>query len=449
MIQLRGPLTLPAPVRLEAPSNSETSWLEIDLRRLERNVAAVREMLNTDDPLDAQLPPAGVPAVDPHLPPGMPERRATPRTRQGTLICGVVKKNAYGLGAVPVAQRLVKAGCDMLTVFTPQEAEELIVKGGVNAPILVMMPLRELERNDPLYRPAVAGKLHLAIHDRRQLEQVNAIGQTFGIRWPVHLYLDTGMSRSGLSIDQFAALLDEMGNFRHIRIAGVYSHFATADSDPDFSNQQHELFEGVLHEHASQLPRDVIRHIANSCGMLRDRRFHMDMVRPGLSLLGYGKEMLAPGAIVAEAPELEPVVRWVSRIIHVQRYPRWAPVGYGSTHRLKRDSILAVVPVGYGDGYPLALSNQASVRVHPADESLPIVTAAVLGRVNMDQIVIDVTEYAVDDLGRLMNAAVEVYSSDPDADNAVPKLAELAKTHPYEMLTRLSPSIPRRYLNRE
>jgi alanine racemase len=440
MIQLRGPLTLPAPARLEAPNMSDTSWIEIDLRRLERNVAAVRQMLTGEPAVSA-----GPATPPPPFPRAVPEpARAASR---GPMICGVVKKNAYGLGAVAVASRLAKAGCDMLTVYTPAEAEELFAKANIACPVLVMMPLRKLERNDPLYRPAAAEKLHLAIHDRQQLEEVNAIGQTFGIRWPVHLYLDTGMSRSGLNLDQFAAILADLGNYRHVRIAGVYSHFATADSDPDFAHTQFNLFDETLQQHASQLPQHYLRHIAATSGMLRDRRFHLDMIRPGLGLFGYGPEMLAPGPVIGDPPQLEPVVRWVSRVIHVQRYARWTPVGYGSTHRLKRDSILAVVPVGYGDGYPVALSNLASVRVHPVDESLPIIDAKVLGRVNMDQIIVDVTDLAVDDLGRVLGAAVEVISAEPDAANALPKLADMAKTHPYELLCRLSPNIPRRYLN--
>src|SRR5690606_26671873 len=187
-----------------------------------------------------------------------------------------------------------------------------------------------------------------------------------------------------------------LGNYRDVRVAGVYSHFATADSDPDFAHTQFNLFEETLRAHANQLPQHFLRHIANTCGILRDRRFFLDMVRPGIGLYGYGHELLSPGPVIGEPPQFEHAVRWVSRIIHVQRYARWTPVGYGSTHRLKRDSVLGVVPVGYGDGYPVALSNLASVRVHPADEALPIIDAKVIGRVNMDQIVIDLTDLAVD-----------------------------------------------------
>lgn len=473
MIQLRGPLTLPAPARLEASNGSDTSWLEIDLRRVERNVAAIRQMLRGHESLPApdapnrSLPPDFSP---PHTAPPADDRALSVRPRLSAsasgfpvparpapsagalagprpLICGAIKKNAYGLGAPQIAARLVRAGCDMLTVFHPSEAEEILVKAGLNVPVLLLLPMRSLERSDPLYRPAVAGRLHLAIHDRQQLEQVNSLGQTYGIRWPVHLYVDTGMSRSGLNLDQLSNVLGNLPDFRHVRIAGIYSHFATADDDPEFASKQFELFDHALTAHASQLPPEVIRHLSNSCGMLRDRRFHLDMVRPGLALLGYGPELLAPGPIVAEAPQLEHVVRWVSRVIHVQRYPRFAPVGYGSTHRLKRDSVLGVIPVGYGDGYPLALSDNATVRVHPADPQLPVLNAAVLGKVNMDQIVVDLTDLAVEDTGRLMNSAVEVISAESDADNSLPRLAAAARSHPYELLCRLNPAIPRRYLN--
>ena len=462
MIQLRGPLTLPAPPRLEASQESETSWLEIDLRRVERNVAAIRHMLRGHEalPSPAEASVAAVPAAEPHrvsttpgtsraLALGRPRPVATAPMLQGPrpLICGAIKKNAYGLGAAAIASRLVTAGCDMLTVFHPSEAEEILVKSGLDVPVLLLLPMRTLERSHPLYRPAVAGKLHLAIHDREQLEQVNSIGQTFGIRWPVHLYIDTGMSRSGLNQEQLAEILGSLPRFPHVRITGIYSHLATADDDADFAAKQFETFDHILTTHAEVLPPGVVRHLCNSCGMLRDHRFHLDMVRPGLALLGYGPELLAPGPIVADSPQLEHVVRWVSRIIHVQQYPRFSPVGYGSTHQLKRDSVLGVVPVGYGDGYPLALSNQASVRVHPTDPKLPVINAAVLGKVNMDQIVVDLTDLAADDPGKLLHSAVEVISAESDADNSLPKLAAAAKSHPYEMLCRLSPSVPRRYLN--
>ena len=405
-----------ARIRLPMPADEPVSHLEIDLAAVAGNVRALRSMLHQPGP--GGRPPA---------------------------ICAVVKKNGYGVGAVSLSHRLVREGCQMLAVYDPDEAAEL-VRGGLVAPILLLMPLRSLKRTDVLYRHAVARRLHLTIHDPGQVGEVNQIGQTFGIKLPIHIYLDTGMSRAGVNQEQLATILGRLNDTRHVELAGLYSHLATADSNPDFAREQFERFQAVIAEHTGQLPRGMLQHLANTFGTFRAPAFHLDMVRPGLGLLGYGPELMS-GPMIGDAPSLRHAVRWISRLIHVQRYPRWTPVGYGSTHRLRRESVLGIVPVGYGDGYPVSLSNQASVRVHPADERLPINDAPVLGRVNMDQLIVDLTDVAGEDLGALINSPVEVISNDPSAPNSLPNLAHLAGTHCYELLCRLSPKLHRRYLH--
>lgn len=437
MVQLRGPITVSPPVRVEAPMVADTSWIEVDLTRLERNFLALRSLVEV-----ASGGPSGT-----QTPQGT---NVTPRPA----VCCVIKKDAYGLGASAVAHRLVKAGCDMLGVYSAQEAEYLIHKS-VNCPILLLAPLRELNRTGALYRPAVAEKLHLSIHDPGQLETVNQIGRTFGIKMPIHLYLDTGMSRSGLNGEQFAQVVQNLAKTPHVRVAGVYSHLATADDNPDFAYEQLEQLETAVAQQAEHLPGNCVMHIANSFATLRDRRFHLGMVRPGLALYGFGPELLAPGPILENAPVLEHTVRWVTRINHVQRYPRWTPVGYGCTHKLKRISVVGVIPVGYGDGYPLALGNQASVRVI-LNDSGAYFDAPVLGKVNMDQLSIDLTDAPGlsapapgiaegGDLSAFMNATVHIISDDPDAPNSIPNLARLANSHPYEILCRLPRHLPRKY----
>ncbi len=415
----------------------DISWLEIDLTCVERNLLALRRLIEPDQdgPSDGSDASA----------PGGQAAGSGPPARP--MICAVVKKDAYGLGAPAVAHRLAKAGCDILGVYSPQEAELLIHKA-VTCPILLLAPLRELNRTDALYRPAVAGSLHISIHDPQQLQTVNQIGRTFGIKVPIHLYLDTGMSRSGLNGEQFAQMVQGMDKTPHVRIAGVYTHLATADDQPDFAFEQLEQLESAVAQQAQHLPADCVVHIANSFATLRDRRFHLGMIRPGLALYGYGPELLAPGPVLQDAPVLEHTVRWVTRINHVQRYPRWTPVGYGSTHKLKRNSVVGVIPIGYGDGYPLALGNQASVRVI-LDEAGATLDAPVLGRVNMDQLSIDLTDAPGfadgGDIHTLMNAAVHIISDDPDAPNSVPNLARLSNSHSYEVLCRLSKDLPRKY----
>ena len=138
----------------EATAMHEPSWLEIDLNRLERNTAAVRSFL---------------------------AQRAGDRAAPA--LCASLKKDGYGLGAGPMSHRLVKAGCDMLAVYSPAEAERLVERG-LSVPILVLMPMDRIARTDTLYRPAVAERLHLTAHDPQQLERLNETGQTLGIRLP-------------------------------------------------------------------------------------------------------------------------------------------------------------------------------------------------------------------------------------------------------------------------
>lgn len=397
--------------RNDEQTTAPLSRIEIDLGALASNVQAVRQMVGPD-----------------------------------TVVCGVVKKNAYGLGAVNVAHRMLRAGCGMLAVYAPQEAEELNA-GAITAPILLLFPLRHLSRTEGLYRPAVAERLHLTIHDMLQLDQVDQIGRTFGIRMPVHLMVDTGMSRSGLSVEQAVEALSTQPQRHYTRIAGVMSHLATASGDPGRAQKQLDCFDDLLRENAELIPADALIHIANTFGVMRGPTYHRGLVRPGLGLYGYGEESLVGEPRQQPDPPLQHTVRWLSRVVQVGTYARHAAVGYGATHKLTRKSVLGIVPVGYGDGYPLLLSNQAVVRIEHQGQwhDCPI-----LGRVNMDQLTVDLTDLAKAFPDRPQedwrDTEVELYSNDPQAPNAIPKLAELAQSHPYELLCRLSPRVPRVYV---
>ena len=426
MVQLS---TMPTARRADPSLTQDApSRLEIDLNRLEANLRSIREAV--------QQAAGGVPDATPDA-----ERAAHMQAAAPTRICGVIKKDAYGLGAAQIAHRLARAGCDMLAVYSPQEAEQLI-RNAVEAPLMLLMPLRTLGRTDALYRHAIAGKLHLTVHDVDQLHQLEHVGRTFGARLPVHLYVDTGMSRSGLNDEQLHRALSTLPSLRFVQVAGIYSHLACADEDADFTEQQREQFDRAVADAAPALPENVMRHLANTFGTLRDPRLHMDMVRPGLGLFGYGSACMKHLPENTDAPDLRPILRWVSRVVHVQRFAAGNVVGYGATHELKRDSLLGIVPVGYGDGYPLGLGNKAQVRLLDQNDT-PTHTCNVLGRVNMDQIVIDLTDAADGDPQQLMQQGVEVISADPDAPNALPRLASLAGLHCYAMLCQLSPQVPR------
>jgi len=412
------------------PSARARSHLEVDLAAIEQNGRALRGLTH------------GV-----HGKTGVAD------------LCAVVKKDAYGLGAPAIARRLAEAGAAMLALYDIAEAEPLLA-AGVDLPLLVLGPTWRLDGAPAALEHARAARLHLAVHSLQQLNTLCEAGKAMGACLPLHFYLDTGMSRGGLNDNQLGRALAQAASSRHVRIAGLYSHLATADRDGAFAAVQRRRFEQAVTLHRGLLPRDVTLHLANTCGTLRDPALHQRMIRPGLGLFGFGPEQMGDNDVIETGCQnevaLRPAVRWVSRLTHVQRYPAGTPVGYGGTDALKRESLLGIVPVGYGDGYPLALSNQASVRLQLGDGCWH--EAPVRGRINMDETIIDLTDAAsamslsADRASRdapetsLLGSSVELYSNDPQAANTLPRLAAQAQTHCYELLCRIAPHVERRYI---
>lgn len=352
-----------------------------------------------------------------------------------TGVCAVVKANAYGLGAVQVAKKLASERVELLAVYSAEEARQ-IAQAGVATPLLILQPIDRLERTDVLYRSAVAGRLVLALHSRAQLDAVEQIGMTFGSPIPVHLELDTGMSRGGMSVAQASEVLEALPRMRYVKLAGVFTHPCAADVDAIGTERQFQAFIKFTGAHATLIAPDVRQHFANSYATLRSGEYHLSMVRSGLALYGYGDHKVNG---VLDAP-LRPAVSWTSRIVHARRVPSGTAVGYHRTFTTWRDSKLGVVPVGYGDGYPLALSNRGVVRV---GENL--VHADVRGEVNMDQIVVDLTDCDGADVGSF----VEIYSDDPGAPNALPEMAAEARSSVYELLCSVASHVPRQYLTQD
>jgi alanine racemase len=264
---------------------------------------------------------------------------------------------------------------------------------------------------------------------------------------PVHLYLDTGMSRGGLSAGQLKRVLHEMAELRHVTLAGIYTHFCSAECDDALTDEQMARFDREIAATGVKLAPGTIFHLANTSATWRSAKYHRDMVRIGLGLYGYGDQEPAEGMkrSAGSTPppgRLEPIVRWLSRITHVQEYASGTTVGYNATHRLRRESLLGLVPAGYADGYDRALGDLAMVGLPECSVNGKPVYVPVVGRVNMDQIVIDLTD-APAGCGSL----VELISADPASPCALPRLAEQAETNTYELLCRLSSRLPRHYIS--
>ncbi|MEQ9455356.1 MAG: alanine racemase [Phycisphaeraceae bacterium] len=358
-------------------------------------------------------------------------------------ICAVVKKNAYGLGVHHIAPHLKHQGVDRLAVYSQAEAEELIALN-VSLPVITLGPIEHIPPGSALEHAARHGHLEPTLHSLSQLRTLNAAAAAAKASLGVHLYIDTGMSRSGFAPEELPDALQALDKAPNLHILGVHTHLATADTDPNFAQTQLNRYLACLDANHSALPSNTLRHAANSYATLRHKAFHLDMIRPGLGLYGCGFDDLTDEPRLLNKDPFQPVARWLTTINHIARYPANTPVGYGSTWTTPRDATLAVVPVGYGDGYPVALSNKATMRVllHGGGH----LDAPVRGRVNMDQVVLDLTD-APHPPEHLMGATVEVISAEPDAPNTVPRLASLANTHSYEILCRLSPRISRKHLN--
>jgi len=391
------------------------SWLEVSLSRLASNVAALQSLIGDDVGINA-----------------------------------VIKKDAYGLGGPPLGRALIDAGCQMLTVWSPEEAQAL-VDADIQAPVLVLMPVWRIDSGSSLHQHTERGLLNVTIHSLDQLPSLNTCAKQLGITIQIQLMLDTGMSRGALAPDDFKQAMQTMPDYPSLHLNGVFSHFATADTGPGFVGIQAQRFNDALNATKTHLPGGLV-HLANSYGLLLESKHHHQMVRPGLLLLGYARPGVSESRLIQGAltdtgePVFQPIVRWLSKLIHTHPQPAGATVGYGATCTLHRNTMIGLVPVGYADGYPVALSNRAVVRVY--DEAGKLLgEAAVLGRVNMDQITIDLTDLKNAGHTDWPSYTIELFADDWQAKNSVPNLAAFAETHAYEIICRVANHVPRVYLN--
>jgi alanine racemase len=307
------------------------------------------------------------------------------------------------------------------------------------------MPVCDIAREDELVRLTLGGQLHVVVHDESYVRALEACAESLGVTLPVHLEVDVGMSRGGARPDEAVRMLRLLSESRRLALRGVFAHFSHARSDAAVTARQLDLFDSVLVAGRRFMPPDVVEHVASTYALARSTRYHRGMVRFGLAWLGYGLEELdAAGAILA-AGDLRPVVRWASRIVQVKRIRAGEPVGYGARWTASRESSIALVPVGYADGYPVARVGgiEGALRVRLQAPAGGVVEAPIVGAVNMDQITVDVTDVVEGDQQALVGCEVELISRDPESAAYLPSLASRAGMIPHEVLTRLNPRVLR------
>jgi len=392
-----GYLTLASSTELAIHMSARPTWAEVNLAALQRNYQAVRELVSSE-----------------------------------ATICCVVKCDAYGHGSVECARALQEVGATWFGVTSTEEAVKLR-RGGVRTRIMVMTGFWRGEEDEVL-----DSDLTPAIWSTEQLQALQRAAERRPKRpVPVHVKVDTGMSRLGLPMAELPGFLEQLKNAEDIVVEGVFSHLASSENlDAEDAQWQIMCFDDVLKTFAEHGMTPKFVHLANSAAVVGRHDTWHSMIRPGLLL--YGGCLPLEGKAAAEQciPSLTPVLSWKTRVIALKDLEVGQAVGYGGNYKTTRPTRIAIIPVGYGDGFSRHLSNKG--RVILRDQYAPIV-----GNVSMDLVTIDVTDIpdaSIGDeiilIGRTEHCRIDV------EEHAVH-----TQTIPYEILCGLSPRVPRKYVD--
>lgn len=316
------------------------AWAQIDLSAIEHNIKEIKSKLSNN-----------------------------------TKLCAVIKANGYGHGALAMAKTSLKAGAQYLAVSMLQEAMQLR-DAGIQEPILIL-GYTPVEQSDCVVRNSITQTV-FSLKSAKVLSKV-AVHQNKIAK--IHLKIDTGMRRIGVLPEEAGILAKKIAALPNVEIEGVFSHFADSDSiDKSFTYTQLERFRMAISLIEAQGINIPIKHMANSAAILEVPEAHFDMVRAGVILYG-----LWPSTDVKKTIDLKPAFSLKAYITQIKHVPANESISYGCTFFTKRDSIIATLPLGYADGYMRLLAGKAMAEVK--GQRVPVV-----GRICMDQCMIDVTD---------------------------------------------------------
>lgn len=375
-------------------------------------------------------------------------RRLQDRFRPAGIL-GVVKSEAYGHGLLPVAKVLAEEGAWGLAVVTAQEGHKLR-QASIMKPIVVVGPVLAAEMDR-----ALQADLSLPVHDLELARHLSARTQALGKRARIHLKIDTGLSRLSVPVEQSLDFARTVVALPGLELEGIYSHLADAEGlDQSYTLLQYQRFKTCLEDLAREGIRPRVRHIAASAAgmLLESTRF--DLVRAGIALYGLwpaeetrllllsgGQDLLqslnrqfSAGAHVQE-DFLRPALSFKTVAIQIKDVPRGASVGYGCTFRAQRDTRLAILPLGYAEGFDRGLSNAGVVLIRGQ-------RARVVGRVCMNMTMVDVTDISE---ARAGDEVVLIGTQDGQRVSAEDMAGKIGTIN-YEVVTRIPPVVPRVYL---
>ncbi|MDO4623630.1 MAG: alanine racemase [Eubacteriales bacterium] len=344
-----------------------------------------------------------------------------------TKVLAVVKANAYGHGAVRVASYL-QDRVDFFAVATADEAL-LLRENGIVLPIMILGYASPSE-----YTELVKHDVRICIYNLDDAEALNRAGEELGIRAKLHIALDTGMTRIGFQVDEASAdTIAAIAAMPHLDVEGMFTHLSCADmTDKAFCYEQFEKFDRMLEMLKDRKVQIPIRHVLNSAGIMEFDDHRFDMVRSGITTYGcYPSEEVDKSRM-----DLQPAMEWKTHVIHVKDVEPGRGVSYGATYVTEKPvTRIATVSVGYADGYPRALSSRGRVLIRGQ-------YAPILGRVCMDQMMVDVTDIS----GVKVEDVVTLIGRDGENRITVEEVGDNSARFNYEMLCDVSDRVNRIYV---
>lgn len=362
-------------------------WVEVDLGRVKRNVERLKAMLT---------PPARLLAV--------------------------VKANGYGHGDAEVARAAVEGGADWLGVARVEEGASLRA-AGISNPILLLAepPVGGLQR-------AVELGLTLTVYTAEVASALSEVASSARNRVEVHMKVDTGMHRYGVSVEEAPAFLDGLRSLPGLQVSGIWTHFAVAEDVMNpFTKEQYIRFTGLLDD-LGPSAEGLLRHMANSAATITFPESHMDLVRAGIAIYG-----IHPSPPLADAVPLEPAMEFHARVGMTKRLGQGEAISYGQRYHLERDGTVATVPCGYADGLDRGLTNQGLVLIGGKRYRIS-------GTITMDHFLIDIGDDEVS-----VGDEVVMMGSQGDEEITAQEIASALDTIPYEIVCGVSARVPRLY----
>lgn len=366
--------------------DAATRWAEIDLGAIRNNVRQVAQLVSPK-----------------------------------TAVMAVVKANGYGHGAVPAALAAMEGGASWLAVASVQEGLELRA-AKIEAPILLLGYTPR-----PALGEAVAAGLSLTVFEGGTVDALRQLPLPAPAQ--LQLKVDTGMHRLGAAPEEAVKLAERIRQGPNLQLQAVWTHFASAESDPAFTSEQLRRFLQVRDQIRHRTGLDFLSHAANSAALLRHPDARLDLVRAGLVIYG-----VRPDPGWNDLPALRPALSWRTIVTNVQTVPAGAAVGYGQTWRASEPRRVATLAIGYADGLNRRQSNRGRVLVRGRP-------APIVGIVSMDQTAVDVTDIP----GVAIGDVATLIGRDGGAALSATAVAEVVDTISYEVLSVISARVARRY----